>query len=146
MVQTYVTAERRNSVVAFITAACYMGALIGNFFAPSLIGSVGWEQMFFLFATVPVLLWVPLWLTFMSVDRDKNQVALSVVTTDESAIANTISSTNTNINLNTNTDIDGASLGASLIELIRSPPVLAICAAQYGQSWGMIGKSKRACT
>jgi MFS family permease len=112
-------------VVAFITAACYMGALIGNLLAPSLIGSVGWENMFFLFATVPVLLWLPLWLTFMSDDSKKNPQHLAVsVETDDSE--------------KTKMNIDGA----SLVDLIRSPPVLAICAAQYGQSWGMIGKLK----
>ena len=118
MLQKYVNQSEKSSSASIITAACYLGALVSNILSPLIIARSNWETLFVSFAAIPPIIWLPLWYIFFikTSNRNSNATTTSAQTT-EVAVAGK----------------------ASLRELLKSPPVWAIIAAQYGQSWGMIG-------
>lgn len=65
MIQKYVVAKERATSAAVITAACYLGALLSNLFAPMVISTMGWQACFYYFAALPPLVWIPLWVFFL---------------------------------------------------------------------------------
>ena len=129
MIPKYVKSSELATSASFITAACYSGALISNLISPLLIENRGWESSFILFATLPSLLWLPIWskyIVFPSLNNSNN-------------VNNTIE-TNNKIQNNSGLKFLDATLGnAPILELLKSPPIWAIIGAQYGSSWGMIG-------
>ena len=116
MLQKYVNKSEKSSSASIITAACYLGALVSNILSPLIISKSNWETLFVSFAAIPPIIWLPLWYIFFIKTSDRNSSAATTPTA-EVAVASQ----------------------ASLRELLKSPPVWAIIAAQYGQSWGMIG-------
>jgi len=61
MLQKYVPSAQQATSVSVITAACYLGSLLSNAAAPSIIDRLGWPACFYLFACLPTLLWLPMW-------------------------------------------------------------------------------------
>ncbi len=118
MLQKYVKQSEKSTSASIITAACYLGALVSNILSPLIIAKSNWETLFIAFAAIPPLIWLPLWYLFFIKNSARNEnVSVTTAETTEVAVAGK----------------------ASLRELLKSPPVWAIIAAQYGQSWGMIG-------
>lgn len=66
MINKYVDEPNQSASTSFITAACYAGALISNLVSPMLIEAGGFRACFELFALFPPLIWLPLWLRFIS--------------------------------------------------------------------------------
>jgi ACS family sodium-dependent inorganic phosphate cotransporter len=69
MLPKYVPSSQRASAAAVVTAACYAGALASNLVSPTLIAEYGWPVTFYLFASLPPLLWLPLWGRFLGQRR-----------------------------------------------------------------------------
>ena len=77
MLQRYVSPTLQSTSVATITAACYLGSLISNFAAPAIISQYDWQAVFYLFAVLPPLLWLPFWTrTFLLRAQETSEVRL----------------------------------------------------------------------
>lgn len=129
MLQKYVGPSQRATAASVITAACYFGALVSNYLSPIIIGKWGWETCFYLFAAIPPLVWLPIWLSQFVFKGNATTAApenRSDLPTDQTSTYS--------IN---KFSADGGQ--GSLRAMLKSPQVWAIIAAQYGQSWGMIG-------
>jgi len=120
MLRRYVPKGRRSVAASAVTSACFLGALLSNYIAPIVIEKYDWQTCFYGFALIPSLIWLPLWGAFLLFKggAGKEEVAptstvLGVVEKEEES--------------------------ATVMQLLKSPPVWAIISAQYGQSWGMIG-------
>lgn len=122
MVQKYVPKEKRSTSAAVVTSACYLGSLLSNLVSPLLIQNYGWQSCFVLFATIPPLIWTPLWFLFMKMSKAKSVPMIVSTTTSADAVNSSTIQEKTSVQ-----------------ELLRQPSVWAIIIAQYGQSWGMIG-------
>ena len=157
MIKKYVDKSSRSTSASIITAACYAGALGSNLLSPQIIDASGWRSCFYLFSVVPPLLWLPMWAIFLqlfSKKEDLDSNFLSSETNDEGISLMSIeknkedgkqaSSDETIFPLTAAEEEEkkqlveeGSILG--LQQLLTCRPVWAIIAAQYGQSWGMIG-------
>lgn len=117
MIQTKVVAAQRSIAAAAVTSACYAGALISNFAAPIIIDKFDWQTCFYWFASIPALVWLPMWGLYLAKGGRGEGGG------------------------------GGEEKGSggeeppkpTLQQLLQQPPVWAIIAAQYGQSFGMIG-------
>mmetsp|Transcript_10038 Transcript_10038/g.9748 ORF Transcript_10038/g.9748 Transcript_10038/m.9748 type:complete len:503 (-) Transcript_10038:9-1517(-) len=161
MIQKYVLPQERATSAAVVTAACFLGALLSNLFSPMIISQSGWEACFYYFAAIPPLIWIPLWaLNFgkssFGLDCSETSSLLGHKDTDEDIdtienlhdilyAASIESRFDNNLlpmpNAQRSSDEVYVDEGGELSvgQLLRSSPVWAIIAAQYGQSWGMIG-------
>lgn len=142
MIQKYVSKSGESTSTAVITAACYLGALLSNLAAPALIAQGGFQAVFELFALLPPLLWVPLWWKFIqqqqssptsSTEADPLVIENSIASPVEAVVAK-----QEDISDVTKADAEVGEV-FTIRELLQFPSVWAIIAAQYGQSWGMIG-------
>ena len=87
MLQKYVPSAQQATSVSAITAACYLGSLLSNAAAPSIIDRLGWPACFYLFACLPTLLWLPMWTSsFISQpssreNRDEDEDEAAIIST-----------------------------------------------------------------
>eukprot|EP00981_Chlorochromonas_danica_P000810 scaffold192_cov320-Ochromonas_danica.AAC.21 len=132
MIRKYVSPSKRSTSASIVTAACYLGSLASNALCPSLIDRFGWRACFALFAVLPPLVWLPLWLGFIGQSRKakpqaflQQQQQQQVEEVEEVEVVKQ--------------QVKAEEEVLSLRQLLSSRPVWAIIAAQYGQSWGMIG-------
>lgn len=82
MTRKYVAASDRSISTSVITGGCYVGALLANLIAPTVIDKYGWEACFWGFAALPASVWLPLWLRFMAAavgEPSEGQVMLTSV-------------------------------------------------------------------
>ena len=124
MIAKYVNLPQKNLAAATVTSACYLGALTSNYVAPKIIEAFDWKTCFYAFATIPSLVWIPLWLGFLAWARQSKRLGSS----SENAVA-----------ASREGEIADKGDSPSISTLLKAPPVWAIIAGQYGQSWGMIG-------
>jgi len=124
MINKYVVYAQRSLAAATVTSACYLGALTSNFLAPKIIEKFDWQTCFYGFAAIPSLIWIPLWILFLRFGLKSRESTSELGTTAETSA---------------NRDGGGGGRTLQFKELIKLPSVWAIIAAQYGQSWGMIG-------
>ncbi|CAK9043498.1 unnamed protein product [Durusdinium trenchii] len=110
--------EKQSSAVALVTAASYAGAGLAFLLVPGLIQAYGWQVSFFGFGAL-ALLWLPPWLL-----QDVPSGRSSGATADwspsklQKSFGDTLE---------------------ELLPLMKTPEVLAICAAQYTNGFGLYG-------
>ena len=126
MITKYVGTAKKSFAAAAVTSACYLGALLSNFLAPKIIDQYDWQTCFYGFAAIPSLVWIPLWLAFLYSKKKSGKLdSKKGLTSAEQDVGESTADAREGI--------------LSVVELLKSRPVWAIIAAQYGQSWGMIG-------
>ena len=148
MISKYVDKPERSISASVVTASCYLGSVISNLACPIIIKDLNWEYVFWLFAVVPALLWLPLWIRFVSTAQP---VIESINAYRESESLPSEKILNDRI---THEDDSDSSIGAPLLlhssskcdatslnwmELLKFKAVWAIILAQYCNSWGMVG-------
>lgn len=131
MIRKYVSPSKRSTSASIVTAACYLGSLASNALCPGLIDRFGWRACFALFAVLPPLVWLPLWLGFIGQSRKAES---------QSSLQQPHQQQEQMLKEREGVPKEKAEEQVlSLRQLLSSRPVWAIIAAQYGQSWGMIG-------
>lgn len=126
MIRKYVLPAQRSIAASVVTAACFLGALVSNLIAPVIIDKFDWETCFYGFAAIPTLIWIPLWSLFLFNDgKRRNAKSTGSTQPDTPRILFEKS--------------DLADESPTIIQLLKEKPVWGIIAAQYGQSWGLIG-------
>ena len=136
MIRVYVLPAQRSIAAAVVTAACYAGALVSNFVAPIIIDKWDWQTCFYWFASIPALLWLPMWGLFVwssrstrSRNESENLALDGINRMGKDEVAAKI--------------LPGLAVATerrpTLMQLLKQKPVWAIIAGQYGQSFGMIG-------
>lgn len=142
MIQKYISPQDRSTSASIVTAACYLGSLLSNYFSPKIIEKFGWESCFQIFSIVPTVIWLPLWflfiLAFNKFTSSQDKITPSIESSDQDTlfVMNAGEEEVVTIDNNLNQDKEET---LTVRELLTKPPVWAIIAAQYGQSWGMIG-------
>lgn len=124
MLRRYVPKGRRSVAASVVTSACFLGALLSNYIAPIVIEKFDWQTCFYGFALIPSLIWLPLWGAFLFYKGAAGKEKVSPVSTGVDVMAQ---------------KEEDEEDSATVMQLLKSPPVWAIISAQYGQSWGMIG-------
>lgn len=107
--------SQQSSAVALVTAASYAGAGLAFLLVPGIVETYGWQVSFFGFGAL-ALLWLPPWLLQAPSGRS------STVNLSPSQMTQNISNTL-----------------KELLPLVKTPQVLAICAAQYTNGFGLYG-------
>lgn len=138
MIQKYVNKSSESSSTATITAACYLGALLSNIAAPALIEYGGFQAVFELFALIPPLLWVPLWWIFIQKQSTIQNISPITETSIVEEPVKRVLNYDEVLLPSKSSSVEAGDV-LSIHELLQFKPVWAIIAAQYGQSWGMIG-------
>lgn len=136
MIPKYVAPQFRSTSASIVTAACYVGALLSNLISPILIIQFDWKASFYLFALLPPIVWLPLWCAFQ---RRQNGSPIAPVVAQTNDLNNHFEIGSPTAVESSRNVSSTSTYKASVWELLRQPPVWAIIAAQYGQSWGMIG-------
>jgi ACS family sodium-dependent inorganic phosphate cotransporter len=137
-----VPVRNQTTAVGIVTAASYAGTALAFGVSPLLISRFGWQWVFYSFAGL-ALLWLPLWLPVRVADTTSaasaaphapelpSQASTSSLASSSSATAARRSGSAAGSR--------GLGIGPEGWALLKRREVLAICAAQYGQSWGMYG-------
>jgi len=133
----------QSTSVAVVTAASYVGTALAFGIVPTVIQSYGWEESFYLFGYA-ALLWLPCWLPFRvpkmspadlpeptEAGSDAHEAGEARALLEEVA------------DPGDSTPILGPAPASgsweNLLLLCRRREVIAICVAQYTQSWGLYG-------
>lgn len=108
--------SQQSTAVALVTAASYAGAGFAFLLVPGIVETYGWQVSFFGFGAL-ALLWLPPWLARAPETGRSSGVELSA-----SQLTKNVSKT-----------------VEELLPLVKTPEVLAICAAQYTNGFGLYG-------
>lgn len=143
MIPKYVSPAWRSRSVSAVTAACYLGAVLSNAVSPMLIAGRGWESCFWVFATLPALIWLPLWSNFFlkPTNSTSSASADSPYQTygKKDKVTTVDSSSNSSSEKKESISTSASLLWQQIQQLLQEKSVWAIIIAQYTQSWGLLG-------
>lgn len=153
LISRNVPARNRTTAVGIVTAASYAGTALAFGVSPLIISRWGWEWVFYAFAGL-ALLWLPLWAPVRTLDgwqppgsAKDAEAAPGALTPGAAADALEASSSTGSADSGAGTSGapapaaqgGGLRFGPRVWALLKRREVLAICVAQYTQSWGMYG-------
>lgn len=134
IISANVPAVYQSTVVGVVTAASYGGTVLAFSISPWMIGRYGWESVFYAFGLLATL-WLPPWLLAEVRSRPADGEG-TVVLLNQNPRSSSCTVENGNSPVYRPFDESGGGKESGLFALLKTRPVLAICIAQYTQSWG----------
>lgn len=135
IISANVPVQYQSTVVAVATAASYAGTVFSFAVSPSLMDQFGWECVFYSFGAI-ALFWIPFWCrTTVHSSSNKATRAESSASLNDENFRGDHGEDHENENTGMWKSIPKNVCG--LTSLFSTKPVVAICVAQYTQSWGL---------
>eukprot|EP00191_Tetraselmis_sp_GSL018_P011763 CAMPEP_0177597806 /NCGR_PEP_ID=MMETSP0419_2-20121207/11931_1 /TAXON_ID=582737 /ORGANISM="Tetraselmis sp., Strain GSL018" /LENGTH=527 /DNA_ID=CAMNT_0019090047 /DNA_START=239 /DNA_END=1822 /DNA_ORIENTATION=+ len=132
----------QSTSVAAVTAASYIGTALAFGLSPAIIEDAGWEWSFYIFGSA-ALLWLPCWLPLDVAERTAVKARQSPLPPsgpqdEEEPLMEANGGGGPPTTSSSGEPPEDSGI-RNLVRLLRKREVVAICIAQYTQSWGLYG-------